>query len=158
MPDYSETEHPYNHILQGTMPIAFLALWSLDSFVFRISTFLSEGVGLPFRIALGIPVLVLAIFLMNRAHQIVFGDPGGERRLIDSGIYGRVRHPMYLGSLLIYVFFIITTLSIISLVAWIAVCIVIDRMASFEERYLLGELGNDYVEYTKRVPRWLPRI
>jgi protein-S-isoprenylcysteine O-methyltransferase Ste14 len=156
--DYRDTEHPWNHLLQGMMPVLFIAVWGIDSFLLRASTFLSEEIGLGVRLAVAIPFLVAAIYLMNTAHQMVFGDPAQTRKVIDTGIYGRVRHPMYLGGLLVYVFFILTTLSIISLVTWIGICIVVDRMAAFEEEFLLKSLGRDYAAYMKRVPRWLPRM
>ena len=158
MSNYRETEHPLNHILQGTMPFLFIAVWFLDSFVLRTSTFLPRAIGLPIRLAVGMPFLAMAVYLMNGAHRMVFEDGERNRQLIDSGIYGRVRHPMYLGSLLVYVFFILTTLSIMSFLVWVPIFIVVDRMAAFEERYLLEHLGTDYAEYMSRVPRWLPRI
>lgn len=158
MADYRETEHPWNHLLQGLMPLLVLAVWGMDSFLLRASTFLAERIGLGIRLAVAIPFLVAAIYLMNTAHQMVFGDPTQARKVINTGIYGRVRHPMYLGGLLVYVFFILTTLSIISFVTWVGICIVVDRMAAFEERYLLESLGRDYAAYMELVPRWFPRF
>ncbi len=158
MVDYRDTEHPWNHLLQGTMPVLFIAVWGIDSFLLHSSTFLSEEIGLGVRLGLATPFLLVAIYLMNTAHQMVFGDAAETPRVIDTGIYGRVRHPMYLGGLLVYVFFIIATLSILSFLTWLAIFVVVDRMVAFEERFLLECLETDYAEYMKRVPRWLPKF
>jgi protein-S-isoprenylcysteine O-methyltransferase Ste14 len=140
-------------MLQGTMPIVFLVVWILDSFILRITTFLSEDIDLVIRIALAIPFPLLAYFLMDRSHRMVFGDHEG---LIDSGIYGRIRHPMYLGSLMIYVFFILLTLSVLAFLTWVAIFITYDRLAAYEEKILLEDLGEEYAGYKKRVHRWVP--
>jgi protein-S-isoprenylcysteine O-methyltransferase Ste14 len=140
-------------MLQGTMPIVFLIVWILDSFFLHISTFLSEDIGIVIRITLAIPFPLLAYFLMNRSHKMVFGE---HAELIDTGIYGRLRHPMYLGSLMIYVFFILLTLSILAFLIWVAIFLVYDRLAAYEERILLEDLGEEYAGYMKHVHRWVP--
>ena len=135
------------------MPILFLVVWILDSFLLRISTFLSEDIGIVIRIALAIPFPLLAYYLMDWSHRMVLGEHEG---LIDTGIYGRLRHPMYLGSLMIYVFFILLTLSVLAFLTWVAIFAVYDRLAAYEERILLGDLGEEYAGYMKRVHRWIP--
>ena len=153
LPDHQDKEHPYNHMLQWTMPIVFIVVWILDSFLLRASTFLSEDIGIATRLALAIPFLFIAYYLIDSSHKMIFGDYEG---LIDTGIYGRLRHPMYLGTLMIYVFFILTTLSTMAFLTWIAIFLVYDRLAAYEENVLLKDLGGDYAEYMKRVHRWLP--
>ena len=57
-----------------------------------------------------------------------------EAKVIESGVYGYVRHPIYLGTLLILLGFAIATLSILSLIVWVAFFTFLDRMATYEEK------------------------
>jgi len=77
---------------------------------------------------------------------------------ITSGVYAWVRHPMYLGSLLILLIFFLATLSVLSLLAWVGLFIFFDRMATYEERDLIRILGEQYLNYQKQVPKWLIHI
>jgi protein-S-isoprenylcysteine O-methyltransferase Ste14 len=79
-----------------------------------------------------------------------------EAKVIDTGVYGRVRHPMYFGMLLILLAFTIATLSILSFIVWAAFFIFLDRMATYEEKDLTKKLGQQYVKYQRRVHKWLP--
>jgi protein-S-isoprenylcysteine O-methyltransferase Ste14 len=79
-----------------------------------------------------------------------------ELKVIDSGVYGWVRHPMYLGGLLVFLGFAIATLSLLSLAVWIAFFVFLDRMATYEEKDLTRMLGQQYVEYQRRVHKWIP--
>ncbi|MBU7004404.1 MAG: hypothetical protein HXS50_02470 [Theionarchaea archaeon] len=135
------------------MPIVFILVLILDSTILHISTFLAEDIDIAIRLTMGIPFLFLSYYLMDRSHKMIFGDHEG---LIDKGIYGRLRHPMYLGTLMIYVFFVLVSLSILAILTWIAIFLVYDRLAAYEERVLLEDLGGDYAEYMKRVHRWFP--
>jgi len=92
--------------------------------------------------------------LARKSEAVVFHNEAG--RVIDSGVYGYVRHPMYLGLLLIILGFSISTLSVLSLAVWAALFLFLDRMAAYEEADLTRLLGKPYVDYMKRVSKWLP--
>jgi protein-S-isoprenylcysteine O-methyltransferase Ste14 len=77
----------------------------------------------------------------------------GVSRVIDTGIYGTVRHPMYLGAMLMFcshVFFgqnwMVATSTTISIVG----CYLL--MLSGDRRNI-EKFGEDYLRYMKRVPR-----
>ena len=72
------------------------------------------------------------------------------------GVYGRVRHPMYLGTHLFYLGLAIFTLSLAALVVWIVTAAYYNKLANYEEQLLLEKFGNDYVEYKKTVRKWIP--
>ncbi|KPK72832.1 hypothetical protein AMJ87_03460 [candidate division WOR_3 bacterium SM23_60] len=77
----------------------------------------------------------------------------GIRQLIDSGIYGIVRHPMYLGGMIMFishVFFGQNWIVLLSTVVGIACCYLL--MLSGDQRNI-QKFGEDYVQYMKRVPR-----
>ena len=76
--------------------------------------------------------------------------------LVDTGPYGRVRNPLYLGNVLMF-----TGLGAICGPLWaalwcLALCTHYTFIVRWEESNLRKKLGNPYADYLNRVPRWLP--
>ncbi len=159
-----------SHIIQISLFLFFIIVWILDSFVFRLTSYLWS---IPVYIAIiigfydliyllsfllpiipGLFVIIAGIYLMSRSH-IVFDVT--EPTVVDYGLYARVRHPMYLGSILLYLGFWIITLSILTLIPLLTVIIGYNYLAIGEEHILEAKFGNEYLEYKKRVPKWIPR-
>lgn len=75
-------------------------------------------------------------------------------RLVDTGIYSVVRHPQYLGGILAL---FLTTFLLFP--HWLFVVLGIPGIAvlyfstTMEEKRLIEQFGNEYVDYMKRVPR-----
>ena len=152
-----EREFPYSHFIQFFMPVLFLIIWILDSFFLKISTSLSDSVPLIIRLMLFLMVLATAFILIQLSHKALFGESHSHPdRVIEFGIMARVRHPMYLGVMLIYLAFLLTTFSLICLLLLIGVFIVYNKMASFEEKQLEMLFGEDYLKYKARVRKWIP--
>lgn len=151
---HSQDEHPFNHTFQILSILLFLVIWIPDSFIFRITTFLSFYIPWFISVLIGLLVFIVGGYFANASHKEVFDS--GQEGVIDTGVYGRVRHPMYFGMMLVILGFIIATLSIATFVLWIFVFIGFDRMATYEERKLIERLGDAYREYQKRVPKWFP--
>jgi protein-S-isoprenylcysteine O-methyltransferase Ste14 len=82
----------------------------------------------------------------------------GEPKFITTGVYAWVRHPMCLGALLALLGFFFSTLSLLSLLVWVGLFFFYDWMATYEEQDLIRILGEQYVNYQKRVPKWFPHI
>jgi len=88
----------------------------------------------------------------------VQGDAEGitQTRLVKTGIYGIVRHPLYLAGIIIFTFEPNITRN------WLAVSILADAYFVFgafiEEKRLIKTFGDEYIEYMKRVPGFLPKI
>lgn len=84
------------------------------------------------------------------------GTTGGDiegiegNTLITTGIYGRVRHPMYLGGILVFLFEPNVTRNNLVLRA-LAVAYFICG-ALIEERRFLNDFGEGYREYQRKVP------
>ena len=77
----------------------------------------------------------------------------GISHVIDSGIYGMVRHPMYLGGMIMFLshaFFGQNWIIITSTAVGIACCYLL--MLSGDQRNI-QKFGEDYLRYMKRVPR-----
>jgi len=65
---------------------------------------------------------------------------------------------MYLGVLLIYVGFILTTLSLLASGTWLGILYLYDKMATCEVEDLVPMFGEEYGKYQRRVPKWFPRL
>ena len=78
--------------------------------------------------------------------------------LVTSGMYARVRNPLYLANVLIWCGLAMLSGSLAVVCAAIGVTVLQYRFIILaEERFLRGRYGRRYVAYCRRVPRWLPR-
>ncbi|UCD00812.1 MAG: isoprenylcysteine carboxylmethyltransferase family protein [Promethearchaeota archaeon] len=151
-----EREIPHAHIYHASMPVAFFIIWFLDSNIFRISIILNYFVPFLIRLILFILVFICAIVFIMLSHRILFKSHEAPNSLITNGILGYVRNPMYLGILLIYVAFILLSISLISIGIFVIVFLVYNRMVNFEEQILEDMFGKQYLEYRNKVPKFIP--
>jgi protein-S-isoprenylcysteine O-methyltransferase Ste14 len=85
-------------------------------------------------------------------------DKQVAEQLNTSGIYSVVRHPLYLGNYLMWIGIVLFTKNfaftvIVSLLYWIYY----ERIMFAEERFLEKKFGNTYLEWSKKVPAFIPR-
>ena len=153
-----DREAPHSHLIQAMSPLIFMIIIILDSFFFQWSTFLNEFIPFWVRVLMLIVFLGFAITLIQLSHKALFQENNPSDELVTNGILKLVRNPMYLGILLIYVSFILFSLSLISVVAFIIIVILYNRMVNFEEHILEQLFGEKYLEYKKRVPKWIPKL
>ncbi|MFX1411610.1 MAG: methyltransferase family protein [Promethearchaeota archaeon] len=151
-----EREIPNAHLFHIILPIVFIIIWFLDSNIFRISTFLNDFVPFIIRVVLFIIVFVIAITFIMLSHRALFKSHHPPNTLITNGILGYVRNPMYLGILLIYLAFICLSISLISICLFIPIFLVYNWMVNFEENVLENMFNIEYLEYKKKVPKWIP--
>ena len=80
-----------------------------------------------------------------------------EHRLIDSGPYAFVRHPIYAGLIIALLATAATEATLVALLGAVLVALGLRLKARTEERFLLTELGPDaYESYRRRVPMLVP--
>lgn len=79
-----------------------------------------------------------------------------DDKLIVKGIYAYVRHPLYTGTILVLigVFLYLPTISLAILC--IIAFLYIEIGSRLEEKKLIEEFGNEYVEYAKTAKRYFP--
>jgi protein-S-isoprenylcysteine O-methyltransferase Ste14 len=102
--------------------------------------------------------LGFGLYLVAKSHKAVFGEAHVQPKLLDSGVYSWVRHPMYLGILLLCLAFFFASSSLLSLGILVVFFIFYNKMAAYEEKSLTQMLGEEYVAYQKRVPKWFPKL
>ncbi len=150
-------EIKYSHLIQAGLPITFIIISLLDSYVFRISVWLNDFVPFIIRIILCVITLGIALIFIKLSHDALFRHNGPSNTLITAGILGHVRNPMYLGVLLIYVAFLFLSISLICLGFFIVVTLIYNNMVNNEEKVLEELFGEDWLTYKKTVPKWIPR-
>ena len=149
-------EHAAGDAGQLLLLFIFLAAWIVDSFVFHYSTIIC--VPLFVKIPLSVVILFSAGYLARAGLNTVFGEIREDPSVVRKGVFGIVRHPIYLGAILFYLGLLVLTFSIIALVIWILIIAFHYFIAKHEERLLLEKFGNEYEEYKKEVPMLVPRI
>lgn len=150
-------EHQKSHIIQLLAMIIFFIIWIIDSFIFTFSTILTGYIPIIIQIIGFISFLTLGLILSFRAGHVIF-QAENSNKLITTGILSHTRHPLYLGVLIIYVGFIFLTMSLISIVGLIIAFLLYNYIASFEENELIEIFKEEYLDYKKRVPKWIPSI
>jgi protein-S-isoprenylcysteine O-methyltransferase Ste14 len=154
--DWAE-EHPHCDRVQNVMILLILGVWILDSFIFNWTTFLSGSVPFPVRLLIGLVLVVFGGYMAWNSHETIFGGDGSPV-LVDQGVYGLCRHPMYLGVVSLLLGLSLMTFSIAALALSVVLFVLYDGFATYEEERLIELFGEDYREYQRRVPKWVPKF
>ena len=151
-------EHRFGDAGQIILLFVFMAVWAVDSFFVRYSTNLSSYAPVWIRLIVSAAILAAAALSARSGLRIVFGEVRSEPGVIRKGVFGVVRHPVYLGSLLFYLGLVVMTVSILSFMVLILIAGFYHCIARYEEKLLVGKFGDDYTAYLNEVPMWIPRI
>jgi protein-S-isoprenylcysteine O-methyltransferase Ste14 len=102
--------------------------------------------------------LILIGFLVISASWSVLYEAQRKRTLATTGPYSYVRHPQYIGFILVMFGFLLQwptllTLAMFPVLLWMYV-----RLARTEEQKARAEFGELYERYAGRTPGWIPRF
>jgi protein-S-isoprenylcysteine O-methyltransferase Ste14 len=89
------------------------------------------------------------------------GGPGFQKppdRIVDSGLYGYLRNPMYLGHLIFYAGLAATFHSLAAVALLLLHIPWFHARVLEDERHLEARFGEDYRAYKRRVKRWIPYL
>lgn len=151
-------EHKVGDIGQLTLACLFLVVWIADTFFFRYTTFLNIYVPNGIRVFLGLLILIISGYLAKTGHSIVFGEIREKPTVIRKNVFSIVRHPIYLGEILLYIGLLILSISLAAVIVFFAVFIFLYYISKYEERLLLERFGEEYKEYMQDVPMLIPRL
>ncbi len=151
-------EHVGGDAGQLILFLIFLAVWIADSFIFQYSTSLSTYIPIHVRLPIVLIILSGAWYFAKSGLRIVFDEIREPPIVIRKGVFNRVRHPIYLGSLLFYLGLCVLTLSIFSFAIWIGIIAFYHFISKYEEKLLLDKFGVEYEKYRSEVPMWIPRL
>jgi protein-S-isoprenylcysteine O-methyltransferase Ste14 len=153
-------EHPYGDLGQLILLVVFLLVWVGDSFFLHYSTFLSGYVPLALRLLIAALALILAFFLVKSGHVVISHGNHGRlpRSLVVTGAFRYVRHPLYLGCILVYFGLAVVTASLLSLALLAAIIPFYNFLAAYEEHLLEDLFGETYRTYKQKTGKWIPKL
>ena len=132
-------------IIVGPLFIAPL----IPQYRFTMSGHISLPIGISLFVLGCIPI-ILAL--------LKFGTIPGMRKksnLITTGIYGVVRNPIYSGTLITVLGWTILLRSTVSIVYFPILLVLYFWAIVIEERILIEQYGDEYIDYKKKVPKRL---
>jgi len=111
-------------------------------------------------VALGVISLPLLFWVQNTLgrHWTVSLGVLEEHRLVDTGPYRWVRHPMYTVHIVYFLSWVLVSANLLLLVNYVLTLVLIFRRIPREEEMLLEEFGDEYRTYMRRTGRLLPRL
>ena len=108
--------------------------------------------------AFGTIVIRLAFKQYNLRGFLGLIDENQSKELQIQGILSYVRHPIYSGTILIILGYLLYIPKLSSLIVTCCVLIYLAIGIYLEERKLVSEFGQRYLDYKKRVPAIIPGI
>jgi protein-S-isoprenylcysteine O-methyltransferase Ste14 len=154
----AEQERSQN-IIQAFAAVAFIALFVVSALDHRFGWSTVP----PYLVALGDVLIVLGfylVFLVFKENSFASGtiEIGADQCVISTGPYALVRHPMYIGALVMLVGVPLALGSLWGLVAIVPMTLVLIARLLDEEKFLTRNLAG-YSEYQSKVRcRLLPLI
>ena len=129
--------------------------------VYSLLWFLDTPTGVQLLRYVGGAILVVGIILIILP-RFVFrskGKPEKEKDwiettvVVDTGIYAVVRHPLYLGWLLMYVALILLSQHWLIVIIGIPGMVCVYLISRQEDQRLIEKFGDEYKDYMQKVPR-----
>jgi protein-S-isoprenylcysteine O-methyltransferase Ste14 len=121
-------------------------------------------------VAVTLELMVIGAIVFNLAALMILcahfslgncwtGDLGtrSDHHVVESGLYGWIRHPLYTSYFLIVVGFFLMTGDWLLAASMLAYCGAVALRVLKEEEMLLSRLGRSYALYMQRTGRFLPR-
>ncbi|MCB1522415.1 MAG: isoprenylcysteine carboxylmethyltransferase family protein [Hyphomicrobiaceae bacterium] len=102
--------------------------------------------------------LVIAGFLLISAAWRVLYNAQSTGQLAATGPYSYVRHPQYVGFILVMLGFLAQWPTLLTLAMFPVLVFMYVRLARAEERDAIDQFGEIYSDYARRVPGFLPRL
>ncbi|SFU08437.1 Protein-S-isoprenylcysteine O-methyltransferase Ste14 [Algoriphagus locisalis] len=81
-----------------------------------------------------------------------------EEQLVTTGLYAKVRHPLYSGLVLIFMGYFLFAGTISALIHLVCLLVYLPFGIYFEEKNLVEKFGEDYKNYREEVPALIPKF
>ena len=103
-------------------------------------------------------LLLKLVFKQTSVSAFLGFKPERKPQLITTGIYARVRHPLYTATILVVIGFLIFSPNYTNVVHAICAILYIIIGANFEEKRLERLFGEVYTKYAKTTPFLIPKF
>ncbi|MBI3954934.1 isoprenylcysteine carboxylmethyltransferase family protein [Candidatus Gottesmanbacteria bacterium] len=102
-------------------------------------------------------LIIVGLLLIAKAWEILYKSQK-ENKLAISGAYHYIRHPQYLGFILIIIGFLLQWPTLITLIMAPILIVRYIRLGKDEEKAVYKEFSNKYSVYKKETPAYFPTI
>jgi len=99
----------------------------------------------------------LGFWLLASAWKVLFAAQRNHQ-LATTGAYAHVRHPQYIGFVMIMTGFLLQWPTLVTLAMFPVLIVMYARLAGREARDARAEFGDAYLRYEARTPAFLPRF
>jgi protein-S-isoprenylcysteine O-methyltransferase Ste14 len=103
-------------------------------------------------------VLIFAGFVLLARSWGILHEAQRRHEIARSGPYAYVRHPQYLGFIMIMLGFLLQWPTFITLIMFPILTYMYTRLARREERDAIAEFGEEYTRYAGETPAFFPRL
>lgn len=150
-------EHRASDIGQLTLYCLFMAVWLSDMFL-KYSAFLNGYVPKIIKLPIGIVLLIISAYMAGTGLSTVFGKKAQSQGVVRKGVFGFVRHPIYLSEIILYLGLLVLNISLAAVLIWLIAISFLHYISRYEEKLLLARFGEEYRQYMKEMPMWFPRL
>ena len=103
-------------------------------------------------------LLILMGFLLIAAAWRVLHEAQRRQALATTGPYAYVRHPQYVGFILIMLGFVVQWPTVLTLLMFPVLVVMYVHLARREEAEVVATFGDSYRRYAATTPAWLPAL
>ena len=103
-------------------------------------------------------ILIVVGFILLSASWNVLFKAQKKRTIATTGPYARIRHPQYMGFIIIMFGFLLQWPTIVTLVMFPILVIMYARLSLWEEKEMVKTFGTEYERYRERTPAFIPRF
>jgi protein-S-isoprenylcysteine O-methyltransferase Ste14 len=96
-------------------------------------------------------------WLLASAWRVLY-EAQRAHRLATTGAYARIRHPQYIGFVLIMTGFLLQWPTLVTLAMYPVLAVMYALLGRREEKEMLARFGDEYRRYMGAVPAFIPRL
>ena len=119
------------------------------------------GEKLFYSIFMGVIVPISNVIILTGMLLVIFGWKKifrAKNQLVTTGIYSHVRHPQYLGFLLITLGMNVLWVTFSTLILWPVLAFLYYRLAKEEDKQIEEKFGEEFLKYKNNVPMFIPKL
>lgn len=146
-------------LLYGLITVGYFLSYAIGATklgrIFYWNTFFAVGMSL---VAIGLVVRIYAILTLGQFFTYSV-EKVENHQIIETGLYKFIRHPGYLGQLIIFMGISISIsnwLSILTMMVPVALAYL--YRIKVEEKFMIEQMGDNYINYQNRTKRVIPMV
>lgn len=102
-------------------------------------------------------VLIVLGFVLLSSGWKVLHQAQKNRTLATTGLYSKIRHPQYVGFVAIMFGFLLMWPTVLTIAMFPVLLYMYHRLGVREEKDMIKEFGQQYLDYKAKVPAYIPR-